>query len=273
MSICIAILDNELEKVVEELDNTKFKYKFLFDSDEKYKTIQRYNLDVLPDALIFSGLGNKINAKRYKKKGEESRKAWTEFVNSVFEEERQVAVINDCIDNPNMVIVFPTIFQDTTQRVNTVTLEEEIMEFVVEKFREAFLKEEGLTVLSWEMYKYNINEFSQEASRHLFEVRQKQIKMNARSNYKAEMLKTFKEAYKYRMITYYTKLREFGLDDIMRKLDELGFLDERFDSEIYIYEEEARRLLAKRLCVLSYKTDIQFLINEGIIKASDIPYI
>ena len=74
------------------------------------------------------------------------------------------------------------------------------------------------------------------------------------------------------MITYYTKLREYGLDDIMRKLNELGYLDERFDSELYLYEEEARRLLAKRLCAISYKDDIKLLIDEGIINPENISY-
>jgi hypothetical protein len=74
------------------------------------------------------------------------------------------------------------------------------------------------------------------------------------------------------MITYYTKLRDYGLDDIMRKLDELGYLDERFDNDLYLYEEEARRLLAKRLCAISFKNDIRLLIDEGIIKPESITY-
>ena len=74
------------------------------------------------------------------------------------------------------------------------------------------------------------------------------------------------------MITYYTKLRDYGLDDIMRKLDELGYLDERFNNDLYLYEEEARRLLAKRLCAISFKNDIRLLIDEGIIKPESITY-
>ena len=273
MSTCIAIFENELERVVEELDNTKFKYKFLFDSDEKYKTIERYNLDVLQDALLFSGLGNKINSNRYKKPGPEMEKAWSEFVHDVFSEGRQITIVNDFIDYPDLVIVFPTIFQDTTQRVNTVTLTDDILDYIVKTFIKQFSQEEGMTIIRWDEYGLDINELEPEFNRKMFISKQRQIKANTRAEHKIEALRVFREAFKFRMITYYTKLREFGLDDIMRKLDDLGFLDERFDSEIYIYEEEARRLLAKRLCALSYKTDIQFLINEGIIKASDIPYI
>jgi hypothetical protein len=58
----------------------------------------------------------------------------------------------------------------------------------------------------------------------------------------------------------------------MRKLSELGYLDERFNNELYLYEEEARRLLAKRLCAISFKDDIRLLIDEGIIKPENITY-
>lgn len=273
MSTCIAIFENELERVVEELDNTKFKYKFLFDSDEKYKTIERYNLDVLQDALLFSGLGNKINSNRYKKPGPEMEKAWSEFVHDVFSEGRQIAIVNDFIDYPDLVIVFPTIFQDTTQRVNTVTLTDDILDYIVKTFIKQFSQEEGMTIIRWDEYGLNINELEPEFNRKMFISKQRQIKANTRAEHKIEALRVFREAFKFRMITYYTKLREFGMDDIMRKLDELGFLDERFDSEVYIYEEEARRLLAKRLCAMSYKADIKILINEGILKESDVPYM
>ena len=37
MSVCITIVSNQLETVVNKLDNKKFKYKFLYESDDKYK--------------------------------------------------------------------------------------------------------------------------------------------------------------------------------------------------------------------------------------------
>ena len=46
MSVCIAIASNQLEMVAEKIDNKKFKYKFLYDSDDKYKTIQQYDLQL-----------------------------------------------------------------------------------------------------------------------------------------------------------------------------------------------------------------------------------
>ena len=59
----------------------------------------------------------------------------------------------------------------------------------------------------------------------------------------------------------------------MRKLDDLGFLDERFrNDDVYIYEEEARRLLARRLCTISFKNDIDILIKQGILDKDRIQY-
>ena len=58
----------------------------------------------------------------------------------------------------------------------------------------------------------------------------------------------------------------------MRKLDELGYLDERFDGDIYLYEEEARKILARRLCAISYKNDIELLIQQGIYDKSKLTY-
>ena len=58
----------------------------------------------------------------------------------------------------------------------------------------------------------------------------------------------------------------------MRKLDELGYLDERFNGDIYLYEEEARKILARRLCAISYKNDIELLISQGIINKDRVTY-
>ena len=41
---------------------------------------------------------------------------------------------------------------------------------------------------------------------------------------------------------------------------------------LYIYEEEARRLLARRLCAISYKNDIEILMEQKLIDPSRITY-
>ena len=273
MSVCITIVANQLETVVEKLDNRKFKYKFLYDSDDKYKTIERYNLQLLPDCIMFSGLSSQLRANRMKIGGKESETAWRNMVDSIFDEERHIAVVNDYWDNQNMVIVIPITFYDATQRSgnNNTTLSDDQLSILTKLLNEKFKTAEGMNVVTWE--EYNMDMFTDTDPEDLrFKGVQQWIKDEAKRTYKQDLYKTFMEAYRFRMITYYTKLRDYGLEDIMRKLNEMGYLDERFNNEIYLYEEEARRLLAKRLCAISYKDDIKLLIKEGIIDKNKITY-
>ncbi len=273
MSICISIVANQFEEVVEKLDNSKFKYKFLYDSDDKYKTIERYNLQLLPDCIMFSGLSSQLRANRMKIGGKESETAWRNMVDSIFDEERHIAVVNDYWDNQNMVIVIPITFYDASQRSgnNNTTLSDDQLSILTKLLNEKFKTAEGMNVVTWE--EYNMDMFTDTDPEDLrFKGVQQWIKDEAKRTYKQDLYKTFMEAYRFRMITYYTKLRDYGLEDIMRKLNEMGYLDERFNNEIYLYEEEARRLLAKRLCAISYKDDIKLLIKEGIIDKNKITY-
>ena len=273
MSICISIIASQFEEVVEKLDNSKFKYKFLYDSDDKYKTIERHNLQMLPDCIMFSGLSSQLRANRMKIGGRESDTAWRNMVDSIFDEERHIAVVNDYWDNQYMVIVTPTTFYDATQRSgnNNTTLSDDQLSILTKLLNEKFKTAEGMNVVTWE--EYNMDMFTDTDPDNLrFKGVQQWIKDEAKRTYKQDLYKTFMEAYRFRMITYYTKLRAYGLEDIMRKLDELGYLDERFNNELYLYEEEARRLLAKRLCAISFKYDIELLIKEGIIDKNKITY-
>ena len=113
MSVCIAIASNQLEMVAEKIDNKKFKYKFLYDSDDKYKTIQQYDLQLLNDCLMFTGLSTQLRANRMKINGRESDLAWNDILSLVFREDRHVAVVNDYWDNNSMVLVIPTTFYDS----------------------------------------------------------------------------------------------------------------------------------------------------------------
>ena len=273
MSVCIAIASNQLEMVAEKIDNKKFKYKFLYDSDDKYKTIQQYDLQLLNDCLMFTGLSTQLRANRMKINGRESDLAWNDILSLVFREDRHVAVVNDYWDNNSMVLVIPTTFYDSTQQKgnNTTTLNVEQLEVFINCLKEKFRTEEGMNVVTWDEYTMDMFEdFDPEDT--YFKMRQNMIQHDKRKDYRSQLYSTFVEAYKFRMITFYTKLRDYGLDDIMRKLNDLGYLDERFDRELYLYEEEARRLLAKRLCAISFKTDIELLIEEGIIDKNKLTY-
>jgi hypothetical protein len=273
MSVCIAIFENELERVASQVDNNVFKYKFLFNSDDKYKTIKDFDLKLVDDCLMFSGLSSQMRANRYKTKGREAEKAWSIVVDSIFDEERHVAIVNDYFDNHNLILVVPTSFYDPTQREgnNVTTLTDEVMNFIMYKIMSNLNEKEGMNVVTWDTYNSDIYK-DEDPDNSFFLATQKRIRDKSKAEYRQEVLRTFTEAFKFRMITYYTKLRDYGLEDIMRKLDELGYLDERFNGDIYLYEEEARRLLAKRLCAISYKNDIKILIEEGIIKPEKVPY-
>lgn len=273
MSVCISITSNKLEEVAEKLDNRKFKYKFLYESDDKYKTIRNYNLQLLNDCLMFTGTASQLRAGRMKTMGKESSTSWDILVDAIFREGRHIAVVNDYYDNPYMVLVTPTVFYDSTQRSgnNTTTLNEEQMQMFMARLNHNFKNDEGMNVVTWE--EYNMDMFKDsDPENTFFKSKQEWLKNEERKVYRNELYTTFKNAFRFRMITYYTKLREFGLEDIMRKLDDLGYLDERFDNELYLYEEEARRLLAKRLCAISFKTDIELLIKEGILDKNKITY-
>ena len=223
--------------------------------------------------LLFSGTTSIIRGNRYKTKGREAEKAWNDVVDGIFYDERQIAISNDFFDNPFMVLVFPIVFHDSSQRKGAMdtTLGVEILEYIMKRFKDNMQTTEGLKVLSFDEYLSGIYE-GNSLYRQSFETMQASLRIDEEKSYKTEILNTFMESFKYRMISYYTKLREYGLDDIMRKLRELGYLDERFNGEIYLYEEEARRLLAKRLCAISYKNDIELLISQGILKPEKITY-
>jgi hypothetical protein len=273
MSACICIFENELEYVASKLDNNKFKYKFMFDSEEKRRTIEYYKLNLLKDCLLFSESIYSMRANRLKTTGKEAEQAWRGVIDDIFTDDRHVAIANDYVDNPYMVLVFPIVFHDISQRkgLTDMTLSLDILNIMIDRFIYCIRMHEGIKVIKFEEYTSDIYQES-DFDRQSFFIRQKQIKEDDDNKFRNEVLNTFKDSFKYRMITYYTKLREFGLDDIMRKLNELGYLDERFDNELYLYEEEARRLLAKRLCAISFKNDIEILMAEGLIKPESISY-
>ena len=133
MSVCIGILEDQLREVVTELDNNKFVYKFLFNTDKYEEFIEELGITTLTDCRIFSGSVHDIRAARYKKGGRESEIAWQEIIDKLFYEERQIAIVNDYWDNPNMVLVFPKTFDDfSAQRKNiTISFSEDICEMIM----------------------------------------------------------------------------------------------------------------------------------------------
>ena len=273
MGLCIGVLEDDLREAVNDIDKDKFVYKFLSDTDKYDMYLEELGVKTITDCVIFSGVMNDVRQLRYKKPGREATEGWRQVVNKIFDEERHLAIVNDYWDYPNMVLVFPKVFQDysAVRKEIDITFPREIYETIMDLVLTKLSRDEGINTVTYESYKTGVYTDDDPEDKY-FKMVQDKIKKENKSKYKEQLMTNFTEAFKFRLIAYYTKLREYGLDDIMRKLDELGYLDERFNNEIYIYEEEARRLLARRLCTISYKNDIELLIEQGIIDKDKITY-
>ena len=273
MGLCIGVLEDDLREAVNNIDKDKYVYKFLSDTDKYDMYLEELGVKTITDCVIFSGVMNDVRQLRYKKPGREATEGWRQVVNKIFDEERHLAIVNDYWDYPNMVLVFPKVFQDysAVRKEIDITFPREIYETIMDLVLTKLSRDEGINTVTYESYKTGVYTDDDPEDKY-FKMVQDKIKKENKSKYKEQLMTNFTEAFKFRLIAYYTKLREYGLDDIMRKLDELGYLDERFNNEIYIYEEEARRLLARRLCAISYKNDIELLIEQGIIDKDKITY-
>lgn len=273
MGLCIGVLEDDLREAVNNIDKDKYVYKFLSDTDKYDMYLEELGVKTITDCVIFSGVMNDVRQLRYKKPGREATEGWRQVVNKIFDEERHLAIVNDYWDYPNMVLVFPKVFQDysAVRKDIEITFPREIYETIMDLVLTKLSRDEGINTVTYESYKTGVYTDDDPEDKY-FKMVQDKIKKENKSKYKEQLMTNFTEAFKFRLIAYYTKLREYGLDDIMRKLDELGYLDERFNNEIYIYEEEARRLLARRLCAISYKNDIELLIEQGIIDKDKITY-
>lgn len=274
MGLCIGIRENQLRDAVEILGTDKFKYKFLYNTENQEEFHEELGISKLRDSMIFSGCTNYFRNARTKTSGAETSENWSRMIAQIFTDDRQLSIVNDFFDNPNMVLVFTNKYKDSSaqRRDFSMTFNNDIIDTIIEIFLNQLDLQEGMNVTTLDIYKTGIIK-DNDVNNEDFKRRQAKIKEKNKDKYKQQLIKHFEESFKFRLITYYTKLREFNLDEIMRKLDDLGYLDERFKrDDVYIYEEEARRLLAKRLCTLSYRNDIEILINQGIMDRDRILY-
>lgn len=273
MGLCVGILENQIEEAVQYLDTKKYVFKFLKESDGREDYLESLGIKTLRDCLLFSGSNSYLRSNRFKTKGREIETCWREMISNIFYDERQLAIVNDFYDNPYMVLVFPITFDDTSRQKEDmgITLNDEQSQIIMEGILEQLKIIECIPVATLDRIKLNVVK-DDASNMQMFKWKQQEIKTENQIKYKEQLISNFEEAFKFRLITYYTKLREYGLNDIMRKLDELGYLDERFNGDIYLYEEEARKILARRLCAISYKNDIELLIQQGIYDKDKVTY-
>ncbi len=276
MGLCIGVSERNLPELIKMLgeNNKRFAYKFLTESDDYDFEIEKAGAKVLNDCLIFTGSEKTIRRTNFKNPGKELTHIWNDIFIPVFEDERHVAIVNDYWDYPLMVLVFPhTVYDYSVDKQNVpIALENHVLDACITTLLKRLNDEEGLNTIAFKDFRSRQEIPEEEGIDPFFKMKQDKIKQETRERYKDQIIDNFKNTFKFRMISIYTKLRQFGLDDIMRKLDELGFLDERFNGEIYVYEEEARRLLARRVCAMSFRHDIEILINEGLLDEDDITY-
>lgn len=273
MGLCVGILENQIEEAVQYLDIKKYVFKFLKESNGSEDYLESLGINVLRDCLLFSGSNTYLRANRFKTKGNEIETCWREMISNIFYEERQLAIVNDFYDYPYMVLVFPITFDDTSRQKEDIgiTLNDDQAEIIMKGVLQQLEDIECIPVATLDRLKLNVVR-DDANNMQMFKLKQEKIKTESQIKYKEQLISNFEEAFKFRLITYYTKLREYGLNDIMRKLDELGYLDERFNGDIYLYEEEARKILARRLCAISYKNDIELLIQQGIYDKDKVTY-
>lgn len=274
MSLCIGIRENQLSEVVSIVDTKKYKFKCLYNSENYEEYYNELKINVLRDALVFSGCGNSLAVTRTKVKGNDLDTSRNILMVNIFEDERQVPIVNDFYEHEYIVLVFTNKYKNPAEKKgNTVptTFTDDELDELIARFLKELTDKEGIPTATWQDYKFR-RKNDDTYNMNIFINKQQIIDEEKKDSYKRQILKHFEESFKFRLITIYTKLRDYGLEDIMRKLKEFGYLDERFDDEVFIYEEEARRILARRLCTLSFKNDIDVLIKKEIISEDLIKY-
>lgn len=274
MSLCIGIRENQLSEVVGIVDINKYKFKCLYNSENYEEYYNELKINLLRDALVFSGCGNTLAATRTKVKGNDLDTSRNILMVNIFEDERQVPIVNDFYEHEYIVLVFTNKYKNPAEKKgNTVptTFTDDELDELIARFLTELTDKEGIPTSTWQDYKFR-RKNDDTYNMNMFINKQEIIDESRKDSYKRQILKHFEESFKFRLISIYTKLRDYGLDDIMRKLNDFGYLDERFNDDIFVYEEEARRILARRLCTLSFKNDIEVLIKKEIISEELIKY-
>lgn len=267
---CICIVDKDLEMVAEQLDNKKYKYKFLCDSSEKCKSIAKYNLNMLNDCLVFSDIpiGNKTQKSEH-----EVYNFWKSAINEkVIERDRHKAIVSDYAENKDIVLVFPSIIKDYTRSTNPeIALNDTNTDAIIDIFINRLREVEGVMLVDYNTFTSDFY-VDQDPDLVIFNTTQEGIKYRHDKDMRMKHKATFETQFKYRLITFYAKLKEFDLDEIMDILDRLGYCEELFSDGVLLYTDEVRKVLARRLCTISYQEDIQTLINKNILSKDIIPY-
>ena len=211
MGLCVGILENQIEEAVQYLDTKKYVFKFLKESNGSEDYLESLGINVLRDCLLFSGSNTYLRSNRFKTKGNEIETCWREMISNIFYEERQLAIVNDFYDYPYMVLVFPITFDDTSRQKEDIgiTLNDDQAEIIMKGVLQQLEDIECIPVATLDRLKLNVVR-DDANNMQMFKLKQEKIKTESQIKYKEQLISNFEEAFKFRLITYYTKLREYG---------------------------------------------------------------
>ena len=201
MGLCIGVLEDDLREAVNDIDKDKFVYKFLSDTDKYDMYLEELGVKTITDCVIFSGVMNDVRQLRYKKPGREATEGWRQVVNKIFDEERHLAIVNDYWDYPNMVLVFPKVFQDysAVRKDIEITFPREIYETIMDLVLTKLSRDEGINTVTYESYKTGVYTDDDPEDKY-FKMVQDKIKKENKSKYKEQLMTNFTEAFKFRLI-------------------------------------------------------------------------
>lgn len=264
----LIIVEDELEDTVKLVGTKDYVYKFLFDSSNKDDYhVGKLGLTKLKDSLIFSDQAVSLRKLKYKKEGKDITAYTSQVINALFESGNYISIINDSYVHDNIVFVLTKATDDSDK---ALYLSNDAIDEVKKLFIENMMVREGLHIYTYDIFASGM-EINEKSDKEYFKIVQRKLSDNEDIKLKEELLTQFNDTFKYKAMSIYSRMRYYDTQEIMDTLNNLGYLDERFDDCI-IDEEEARRLLAKRLTVISLKKDIKLLIDKGIFKENSIQY-
>ena len=158
MAAIICIRENQLREVVEmpEIDLKKFKFKFMFNSENMEEFIKDLGIEVLRDAPILSGCIKLLKGSKYKINGKETGTNRDNIYKQIFEDGRQLTIVNDFYDNTHMILVFTNHYVDTSDRNPDFSLTDPEIDLVIGELSDKLRLYEGLPITTLELYKSGI---------------------------------------------------------------------------------------------------------------------
>lgn len=265
----LMISEEELEETVSLLKGRDYVYKFLFDSSNKDDYHEgKLGITKLPDSMIFASNFYKTKSLKVKKANGDAEESIKLLLMKIFGDETHISMINDAYVHKNLVYVLSKVITDGMDKVTTLT--DDVFEELKKEFISELRLREGMKVYSLELFRSG-KAIDENKEYNFFIDTQKNIIEEADVKLDEKLITQFNNIYKYKVLSIYAKLKYYDLDEIMKVFEDMGYLDSRFD-DCFVSEEEARRILAKRLTAISLKTDIELLIERGILKKDSIMY-